>query len=291
MLLTIFTPVYNRAYTLKRLFESLVIQTSNNFEWLVVDDGSSDNIDATMNFFINQKKISIRYYKKENGGKHTAINLGVRKARGEIFFIVDSDDYLSINAVDRILYHYAQIRHIPNFAGVCGLKAFPDGRRIGGEVNWNILDCNSIDFRYVKKIKGDAAEVFRTDLLKRYPFPEIEGEKFLTEAIVWNRISKKYRLRNFNEKIYYAEYLPNGLSSNSKKLFLQNWKGSMLYYSELIKVRKISLAYKLIFLAQYWRIFFASDSSINNAVHSAGLFSILFLPFGLFLHILYDLSD
>ena len=103
MLLTVCTPTYNRAHTLPRLYESLVRQTSQDFEWLVVDDGSTDNTRELVDGWVAEGRIRIRYVYKENGGKPSAHNLGVRLAAGELFFCVDSDDYLTDNAVELIL--------------------------------------------------------------------------------------------------------------------------------------------------------------------------------------------
>ena len=102
MLLTVCTPTYNRAHTLPRLYESLVRQTSQDFEWLVVDDGSTDNTRELVDGWVAEGRIRIRYVYKENGGKPSAHNLGVRMAAGELFFCVDSDDYLTDNAVEVI---------------------------------------------------------------------------------------------------------------------------------------------------------------------------------------------
>ena len=123
MLVTIFTPTYNRAYRLTALYESLCSQTCKDFEWLIVDDGSSDNTEELVNGWINENKIDIRYIKQQNGGKHRAINNGVKNARGILFFIVDSDDILPDNSIDRVAVHYKMIEGKSEFGGLCGLKA------------------------------------------------------------------------------------------------------------------------------------------------------------------------
>ena len=104
-MITVFTPTYNRGYIIEKLYNSLVSQNYNEFEWLIVDDGSTDQTQELISNFITKGFIDIRYFKQENGGKHRAINKGVKLAKGELFFIVDSDDYLSNNALDRVLFH------------------------------------------------------------------------------------------------------------------------------------------------------------------------------------------
>lgn len=177
-MITVFTPTYNRAYILQSLYQSLQKQTSRDFEWLIVDDGSTDNSRILIENWIKEDIIRIRYLYQNNGGKHRAINYGAKEAHGELFFIVDSDDSLSENAIERIENYYKGIKDNPLFAGVYGLRCFPNGSRIGGECDFKILDCNSLDFRYKYKIKGDMAEVLRTEVIRQYPFPEFDGEKF-----------------------------------------------------------------------------------------------------------------
>jgi len=124
MKLTIFTPTYNRGYIIETLYKSLKTQTCKDFEWLVIDDGSTDNTAEIFSQFICEQKVDIRFYKKGNGGKHTAANLALKLAKGELFFVVDSDDFLSENAVERILFYYEQIKDDDSFFGVWFEKFF-----------------------------------------------------------------------------------------------------------------------------------------------------------------------
>jgi glycosyltransferase involved in cell wall biosynthesis len=252
MFLTIFTPTYNRAYTITRLYQSLLQQTCNDFEWLIIDDGSTDNTQELIQSFIQENKVAIRYFKQENGGKHRAINNGVQWAQGELFFIVDSDDYLAKHAIEQIYYHYDNIKDEADFAGICGCKAYFSGKKVGGEAIFTVLDCSSLDFRYKYRMQGDMAEVFKTEILKQYPFPEIEGEKFCPEALIWNRIAIKYKLRYFNENIYLCEYLPDGLTSKIFEIRKQSPQASVLYYSELGKM-PIPFIQKIKANINYWR--------------------------------------
>ena len=133
-MITVFTPTYNRGYIIKQLYDSLILQSYKDFEWLVIDDGSTDDTEELFKSFIAEQKLNIHYLKIENGGKHRAINKGVILAQGKYFFIVDSDDYLHNNALERIYFYTKQIEDDKTFAGVCGLKIYPNGRKVGGNI-------------------------------------------------------------------------------------------------------------------------------------------------------------
>ena len=230
-MISIFTPTYNRAYKLPELYLSLCNQTDKDFEWIVVDDGSKDN---TQSLVYEWKKLSsfpIVYYFQPNGGKHRAINKGVKMANGDLFFIVDSDDRLAPDAVEWIKKTYKEIEYNPSFAGISGTRVYPNGERIGG-INFAQIDTNAIDIRVKYKIKGDLAEIYRTDILREYPFPEFDGEKFCPEALIWNRIAIKYKIRYASKGIYICEYLPDGITAKIIKLRRFSPHYSMLYYHE-----------------------------------------------------------
>lgn len=266
MLVTIFTPTYNRAYRLPALYESLCSQTCKDFEWLIVDDGSSDNTEELVNGWINENKIDIRYIKQQNGGKHRAINNGVKNARGILFFIVDSDDILPDNSIDRVAVHYKMIEGKSEFGGLCGLKAYYDGKSVGNKPDFGILECTNFEIDYKYKLKGDMAEVFYTSAMKEFPFPEIEGEKFCPEILIWNRISTKYKIHYFSENIYLCEYLEDGLTSRITKIRIQSPVASCMTYADMI-VAPIPFKARLRASINYWR--FAHHT--NNAPKIAPL--------------------
>lgn len=275
MYITVFTPTYNRAYIIENLYLSLCRQTFSNFEWLVVDDGSTDNTEKIISSFLAERKIQIRYFRQKNAGKYRAINRGVLESCGELFFIVDSDDTLAPNALERIAFHYENIRRDSSFAGVCGLKVYPSGEKVGGEENWITRDCSSLDFRYRYGAKGDMAEVFRTEVLREFPFPKIEGERFCPMSLVWNRIAQKYRLRYFYEKIYICEYLPDGITSNAVKIHRNSPEACMLYYSEFSRIALLPFPQKLKGVINFWRFAFVSKRSFLSKLKQGGLFSLV----------------
>ena len=248
MLITVFTPTYNRAPLLSRLFISLQQQTFKDFEWLIVDDGSTDDTEVKVKEFIEQSKkdtkFPIRYFKKENGGKHTAINVAVKLAIGELFFIVDSDDYLPNDSLRNVVAVYNGIKDNNEFAGVCGLDADPTGRIVGNGLSDDILDCTLIQAEYEYHLVGDKKEVYRTSILRAFPFPEIKRERFCPENLVWYRIAKQYKLRYFNTVIYIADYQPGGITDNMVAVRRRSPKLACLYYKELLALH-IPLKYKI----------------------------------------------
>lgn len=280
---TVFTPAYNRGHLLTRLYESLCRQTVGDFEWVVVDDGSSDNTGYLMGKFQAEKNLDIRYFYQSNGGKHRAINLGVQQARGELFFIVDNDDLLCDNAIERVVCRYNEIKGDDSFAGVCGLKVFSDGTKVGGGCDFGVIDCSSIEFRNRYNIKGDMAEVFRTDVLKKFPFPEFENEKFCPEAIVWNRIAQQYRFRYFYEKIYICEYLPDGLTAHIINIRMLSPQASMLCYKEMSELQ-IPLNKKIRSAINYWRFSLCSNLPFQEKVKGMSKWMWLFGA-GVLLHL------
>ncbi|WP_273176734.1 glycosyltransferase family 2 protein [Hoylesella pleuritidis] len=259
MLITVFTPTYNRTSLLSRLFTSLQQQDFMDFEWVIVDDGSTDDTHDLIMKFVGENVIPIKYVSRRNGGKHRAINDGVKYAQGELFFIVDSDDILPPDALERIAKVYGQIKDDKSFGGVAGIDAYPDGRIVGSGLPMQFVDCNSIDIRSKYHITGDLSEVFRTEVMREFPFPEIEGERFCPEVLVWNRIAQKYRLRYFNKVIYTAEYQVGGLTSKIVEIRMKSPIASMMCYAEM-NALDIPFKDKLKAAVNYWRFWFCSKA-------------------------------
>lgn len=264
MFLTVFTPTYNRAHLLPRLYESLKAQTCLDFEWLIVDDGSTDNTEQMVRMWCKEEyfKGGTHYIRQPNGGKHRAINHGVTEAKGKLFFIVDSDDSLPEDSIKTIFDYWLGIRDDTSFGGIVGFIAHHDGTVIGHGYSFDILDCSTLDFRYKFRVNGDMAEVYRTDVLKEFPFLEIENEKFCPEALVWNRVATKYRLRHFNKIIYFRDYLDGGLTSKIVQIRMNNPIGTITTYQELNSY-SIPFLQKIKAAINYWR-FYACIDRANN---------------------------
>lgn len=230
-MITVLTPTYNRSYTLTRLYESLCAQTYREFEWIIVDDGSKDNTSELVASW-NNTKINLTYLKQDNGGKHRALNYGMQFVKGEYVFIVDSDDYLTKDALELVNSWIKQIDNDNSFAGVSGLRGYSVEQKIGSyPVGREYVDGTNLE-RKKLNLLGDKAEIYRTKLLKQYPFPEFKGEKFISECIVWDKLAEKgYKIRWFNKIIYIGEYLEDGLTRSSN-LAKNNFKG----YTEVEKM-------------------------------------------------------
>lgn len=236
-MISIITPTYNRGYILSNLYNSLLKQTNKNFEWIIIDDGSQDNTEELIKTW--NVDFSIRYFKQKNGGKHRAVNRGVPLAEYEFIFIVDSDDYLPNNAVEIIEKMIFSIKDIKNLAGVAGLRVYPNGKPIGNFPKGvtTFIDASSIE-RDKYKIIGDKAEIFKKEILLKYPFPEIEGENFISEGSSWMKIAEDgYKIRWYPIPIYIGEYLEDGLTKN-KSRFLKNFKGYTLTTKTSLKYDK-----------------------------------------------------
>ena len=271
MLITVFTPTYNRGYKISDLYKSLMSQTKYNFEWLIIDDGSIDNTKEIVSKFNSNGKFDIRYILKENGGKHTAINRAAHEAKGEYIFIVDSDDILTYDAIEKASIYLKSIRNKSDFCGVSGLRGNLDGKvwmtgdlsKIRNNGNDGInedfmdveyIDATAIEYRFCRKISGDRAEIVKTDLLKEFQFPVFEGERFLGEGYLWLTLSLYgYKFRWFNEVIYITEYLDDGLTQNGKEIAKQNWQGRCFSENFKLNIREIPIKEKVKSCINYYR--------------------------------------
>lgn len=231
--ITIVTPTYNRAKTLPRLYNSLCIQTVKCFEWVVVDDGSKDSTLELIESYQLKSPFPIKVVAKDNGGKHTALNEGVKSACGDWIFIVDSDDALPKDSIEVI---YKEINLITDdFVGLCFRKASLDGAILGKPIELlnpeEILTPTQAGHLYI----SDLAYVFRKNAMLKQLFPIINGEKFVPELYIWNKISDLGLIKFFGHKcIYLCEYLEDGYSHNFLQNLKKNPKGFALHYSAQI---------------------------------------------------------
>ena len=218
MMITVLTPTFNRGGRLQSLWDSLQKQTVKDFEWLVVDDGSTDGTKDLITQLQEKSDFPIRYIYKNNGGKHTALNVGIQTICSELTFIVDSDDCVTDDAVESILKIHKKYRSQNNICGYAFLRAFPDGKVNGKKFDVNEKIGSYIDVRVNGDDTGaDKAEVFKTHCLKEFPFPEYPNEKFLGEDLVWVRMARKYEMVHINKAIYVGNYLEDGLTNNRRK--------------------------------------------------------------------------
>lgn len=239
-MITIFTPTYNRVKELKELYKSLLRQNYADFEWLIVDDGSSDNTRAFINKLKKENKININYVYKENGGKQSAYNKGLDNAKGEIFLCIDSDDILADNILEVIVTDFKKISKNKIIGGVIYIQSYISDKNkiIGTSFSKDNMIENYFNIYHKLNVIGDKLIVLKTSVAKEYYFPLIEGEKFVPEALIFNRISDKYNFLCRNVVAAHKEYLKGGYSNNYFNLVKRNPKGNMLYFKELYAKEK-----------------------------------------------------
>ena len=236
MLLTVFTPSYNRAHTLPRLYESLVKQDCRDFEWLIVDDGSTDNTRELVGGWINEGKIDVRYYRQENGGKPSAHNRGAQMARGELFICVDSDDYLTDNAVETIKSAWENAPE--ESVGILAYKTLSDGTSVTEIADRSVRSFTLKAGYDSHGLSGDTALIFRADVLLRFEFPLFEGENFIPEGYLYDMIDMVGELFVLREEIYVCEYLDDGYTANMKRILYKNPQGYFAYIENRLRIDK-----------------------------------------------------
>lgn len=235
ILLTILSPAYNKGKTIQRSFDSLLRQTCHDFEWLIVNDGSTDN---TLSI-IKEMKTSlfpIKIIDKKNEGLNRTFNRGVKEAKGKYILRLDPDDFLVDNAVEEVINEIRKYDGDESICSVAYLTKFNTGKIIGRNLLNKVTRTNFFDYRYKLKVKGDCCEIVRTDVLRKYPMPEIDGEKFCRESYIWFEIAQEYDAIYFPLAIYIREYNENSISSNSVKVYSQNPNGMMLCNAQNVKL-------------------------------------------------------
>lgn len=233
MKLTIFTPTYNRFDELKGLYKSIIenlqdLRGGNSVEWLIVDDGSKDDISPVVSEFSSIEGLEIVLVKKVNGGKHTAFNVAIEKCSGDYFVCIDDDDRLSKGAINTIFD--LCLKYLDGSkGGVVGRVIDENGKLLGITIFDDILVSDTIEIRDKYHFWGEP-EVFDLKILKNYRFDEFEGERFLTEAYIFDEMSKKYSFVYTNSVMMVKKYLAGGLTDNQLKIRVESPCGTEAYY-------------------------------------------------------------
>ncbi len=277
MKITVFTPTYNRGYIIENAYKSLCRQTVKDFEWIVVDDGSTDNTgELFQNWMTIDNGFPIHYKFVENGGKMRAANLGAQLAQGELFLNLDSDDYLTDDAIETVIEWEKTIKDEKDkYAGVAGQKCHFDDSPVGTSFEGDFLDATPAECRK-NNISGDKMEVFYTELLKKHPFPEFEGEKFIAEGITWMVIchEEKRVLRWFQKAVYKCEYLQDGYSHKTWELGCKNPQGELYNCLKLIEIMKPSYVGKLRLWHKYFLVAKKNGMKRNKIIRDLKLNAI-----------------
>lgn len=271
-MITVFTPSFNRAYLLSRLYESLLKQTNSNFEWLIVDDGSTDDTRSVVEKFIQENRMKIDYQYKQNGGLNSAYNFAVAHTQNEIFFRVDSDDSILPDAIERIYENWHLVKNAERLCGLVFLSQFDDGRLVGTHPFSDVKECDFLSYRSRFHAKGDRAEVMKTSVLKKFPFPQFEGEKFCPEGLMWNRIARDYAALYIPHAIYVREYMADSITSSVVQTLKKNACGASLYYAELLGM-KPTFSYFCKNSLLFWRYAFFNRKSFAENCRSIPLFA------------------
>ena len=277
--ITVFTPTYNRADLLPNLYESLLRQSSRDFRWLVIDDGSSDNTEELVAGWIREGKIDIQYVYKENGGLHTGYNKAIECMDTELSICIDSDDYLPDGCIETVLKFWDE-HEAENVAGIIGLDVTADGKAIGGQLP---------DQEYINPIlllaakeNGDRKYVIRNDCYREVaPMPVFPGEKNFNPHYMVLKMCRKYKFLLFNKPLCVVNYQPDGMSANIFKQYLNSPRS----FAELRKVIMENPAVPFWYLAKT-TVHYVSSSILSGNKHFVResprkLLTVLAIPFGL----------
>ena len=281
-LITVFTPAYNRAYTLHLCYESMLRQTSKNFKWLIVDDGSTDNTKELVDNWIKKDNgFEIEYIYKENGGMHTAHNAAFENINTELNMCIDSDDYMVDDAIEQIEKMWNKFGE-EKYAGIIALDIYQNGKVIGTELP-NQKDIKMYDY-YSKGGKGDKKLVYRTEIINKYPpYPVFEEEKYVSLGYKWLLIDQDYDLLVMNRPLCVVEYLEDGSSKNMFREYMNNPNGFAF-------LRKLHMKYdktkrrKFITCIHYVSSSFILKNKRFIKESPAKLMTIMAIPFGFVLY-------
>lgn len=281
---TVFTPTFNRAYCLGQCYDSLVNQTSKDFIWLIIDDGSSDDTKTLVDSWIKEDKIDIHYHYQDNLGMHGGHNKAYSLIETELNVCIDSDDFMPTDAVEKIVAFWKE-NGSEEYAGLIGLDADKSGNIIGTKIPEGIKETTVIDLYQKHKVSGDKKLVYRTDVVKQYPpYPIFEGEKFVPLGYLYQQIDQDYNVLTLNEVLCIVEYMPDGSSLNMLKQYRRHPKG--FAFSRLTEIK-----YAKSFKERLKKtVHYVSSSLLSNnwkfiQQSPKKLLTVLVFPFGFLLYL------
>lgn len=281
--ITVFTPTYNRAYTLHKCYESLKKQTCKEFIWLVIDDGSTDNTKELVDKWIFEKLINIRYHFQDNKGMHGAHNSAYELIDTELNVCIDSDDFMTDDAIEKIINFWHKNKS-DNMSGIAALNIYNDGQVIGTKFPESLKTSTLFDLYNRHGVKGDKKLIYRTELTKAYPYPIYEGEKYLGLDYKYKKIDLSHELLMMNEAVCIVEYMEDGSSKNMLRQYRRNPRGWSFYRIENMKNPNANLQYKFKECIHYVSSCLMSKNKGFLKETPCKLLTILAVPFGLLLY-------
>lgn len=279
-MITILTATYNRVHTLPCLYQSLLDQTSYEFEWLVIDDGSIDNTERLIETYQEFSPFNIRYFKKENAGKCSALNKGIKLALYEWVFIMDSDDKVAFNAIEKI-NNMLRADIEEDIGSIFGLAKIKNKENRYFDIVGRRRYCD-----WVKSGKlFDTAPLVRKSIAINYPFPLFRKEKYMAESWLSNQIDKSHFSYFSNDHFMVADYQADGLSAQSLKLRMEAPRNAMTVYSSFLS-SDVGFVLKIKYSINYWRFYFhANKKYIDLKIDKNFIKYILSYPFGYILFV------
>ena len=283
--LTVFTPTYNRAHLLPRVYESLKSQTSTDFIWLLVDDGSTDDTKSLVEQWQLENRVEIVYIYKKNEGMHSGHNTAYNNIKTPFNVCIDSDDYMPPHAVEVIIRATDKIKDDPSFSGIIGLDALEKGSLIGTKIPDHLEKVKLNELYLLHGVTGDKKLVYKTALMKQVPaYPIFEGEKFVPLDYKCLLLDQQYDLLPVNEVLVIVEYQEDGSSKNMLKQYRRHPKG--FAFSRLSRI-KYGVTYKERFKNAIHLVSCAIFSGNYSLLSKSDkpLLVLLAIPFGIVLNI------
>lgn len=233
-MITIFTPTYNRSSNLIDCYESLKQQSNFSFIWQVIDDGSTDDTESVVKTWLENPLFKIEYIKVSNGGKCRAINRSLEQTNTELWLCLDSDDTLVAHAIDTILREFSNIAEDD---GICGLFSLRGRDSInsmqGVSIPKELQKCRQSDIRYGLGIPPEYAHVFKTNIIKHYVYPSIDGENYFPLSYIFDQLDIKYKYKVIHDPIMICDYRTDGLTKNKRNVIIKNPIGYSMYKKQL----------------------------------------------------------
>lgn len=275
--LTVITTTYNRAHCLHQTYESLLRQSCNDFTWLIIDDGSSDNTKELVDRWRQDNKIEIAYYYKQNGGLHTARNMAYELVQTELNVMIDSDDWMADDGVEAIVtfWNTYKTEHI---AGIISHNADPSMKRIGTPMPKNVSECTVTDFFGNLGGKGDKKLIYRSDLTKKYPYPEFEGETYFPASYKFRLLDQDYRMLIMDHVVGIVDYNDSSMTHNKYAQYRSSPRGFAFFRNEMMRLSKRKIECFRLALHYVAESHFAKERHFIKNAHRKGYVLLAYLP-------------